>query len=284
LLAIAEPYALACGPATRRRPVAVCACGTYVPLTCEIGTFRHFYRRAYQRCHLTAISRYTAGRVAEWLPAPVRVITPGVDFQRYQPGGQPPLDPGPWVVTAGGVKSRKGTAVLVSAMAEVVKQVPNARLAVIGTLPEDEYASRVKQSIAENGLAERVTLTGHIPFEELLGYYHAATAFALPSVSLPQRFEGFGLVLLEAQAAGAPAVGARDCGNEDALLPGQTGFLMEQHNHEELAGHLVTLLTDTELRQRMSAAAREYARSRDWSRVGAEYLAWFEEAIAAGPA
>jgi len=91
--------------------------------------------------------------------------------------------------------------------------------------------------------------------------------FALPSLSVGERFEGFGLVFLEASASGLPVIGTTGSGVEEAIIAGETGLLVPQDDPDALAGAIARLLQDEPLRARMGAAGRAYARTQDWSAV-----------------
>ncbi len=277
---LAEPYALACREAARQRPVVLTAAGTFVPLTAGSGPFRRAYQAAYRATTLCAISRFTAAQVARVLPGlEPPVVWPGVRFADYQqPGVAPPVT-GPLVVTAGGLKRRKGTQVLVRALARVAAAEPAVQGALLGSNQPDSYAAGTQRLIDELGLRERVHLPGRVSFPELVGWYQAATVFALPSVNTLPSFEGFGLVLLEAQAAGTPVVASRGCGTADAVVEGVTGFLADQDDDAQVAEHLLALLRDPALRERMSRAAREHAARLDWHHVATRYLRLYTDLL-----
>ena len=82
--------------------------------------------------------------------------------------------------------------------------------------------SNVVQQLEADGLQEAVHILGRVPDETLLGWYHAADVFALPAINVGGKFEGYGLVYIEASAAGLPVVGTLDCGAEDAIRDGET--------------------------------------------------------------
>jgi len=104
--------------------------------------------------------------------------------------------------------------------------------------------------------------------------------FALPSINIGGRFEGFGLVYLEAGAAGLPVIGTLGCGAEEAIVDGETGFLVPQYDVEALAGAIIRLLTDADLRARMGAAGRARAAAFSWTNVAAQVRAVYESAPA----
>lgn len=267
---IAEPYAPLGAWIAGRRPLVATAHGTYVPQTVRRRLAGRLYRAAYRRAHLIAVSRYTAAQVRAALPEsdPV-VIHNGVTFARFQTPVPAPDKRGPTVLASGGVKRRKGTHLLVAALARVREQTPNVQLVVTGRQDDPAYLADLQAQIAALGLEDCVHLVGQIPDDALLGWYQAADVFALPSLSVGERFEGFGLVFLEASASGLPVIGTTGSGVEEAIIAGETGLLVPQDDPEALAAAIAQLLRDETLRARMGAAGRAYAQTQDWSAVAA---------------
>ena len=266
---VAEPYAPLALWSAGARPLVVTAHGTFVPKTVARPLVGWLYRRAYTHARLIAVSEYTAAQVRTALPGadPV-VIHNGVDFARFQPPQPDPGKHGPTVLASGGVKGRKGTHVLVEAFAQVRQQIPDARLIVTGAT-EPDYQAQVEALIAQHGLGDAVRLAGMIPEAELLAWYQHADVFALPSRNVGGKFEGFGLVFLEAGAAGLPVIGTHGSGLAEAVIEGETGMLVPQDDASALADVIVRLLRDPALRTRMGTAGRAHAERQDWGAVAA---------------
>jgi glycosyltransferase involved in cell wall biosynthesis len=87
------------------------------------------------------------------------------------------------------------------------------------------------------------------------------------------KFEGFGLVYLEAGAAGLPVIGTLGCGAEEAIVPGETGLLIPQADAGALAAALVRLLENPALRAEMGAAGRARAEAYSWLNIAAQVQA-----------
>ena len=122
---------------------------------------------------------------------------------------------------------------------------------------------------------------GQVDEETLLGWYAAAQVFALPSLNVGSRFEGFGLAHLEASAAGLPVISTRDCGVEDAIVDGVTGLLLPQERlSETLAAAILTLLRDPQRARRMGAAGRAHAQEQTWDKVAQEQIALYAQLAA----
>jgi glycosyltransferase involved in cell wall biosynthesis len=172
------------------------------------------------------------------------------------------------VVGAGRLVYYKGFDYLVRSMAAV-----DARLVILGDGP---LKSELQALAADMGVADRVELPGSVP--ELAPWYHAADVFALPAVA---RSEAFGLVQLEAMAAGTPVVNTRlDSGVPFVSRDGETGITVPPADVQPLSAALRRLLDDGPLRRRMGQAARERVR-REFSldRMVARTLQIYREAV-----
>lgn len=278
---VAEPYAPLGAWLAGGRPLFVTAHGTYLPQTARRRLAGPLYRHAYRRAGLIAVSDYTAAQVRAALSgaAPV-VIRNGVHAARFEAPAPAPAKRGPTILASGGVKARKGTHLLVEALAIVREIVPDARLVVTGRQDDPVYLAQVRERVATLGLGDAVELPGQIAADALRGWYQHADAFALPALNVGDRFEGFGLVFLEASASGLPVIGTHGSGAAEAVIEGETGLLVPQNDVSALAAALTWLLTDDALRRSMGAAGRHYARTQDWSAVAARVRALYERALA----
>lgn len=279
--AVCEPYALGCLPAARRGTLVVTAHGTYLPLITAQGAARAIYRAIFRRMRIVAVSDYTARRVAQALGVPPPpVVLSGVDYDLYQAARPRPPKRGPTVLCVGAVKKRKGIHVLIDAVALAARSIPDLQCVVAGRLAETGYTRQVREQIARLGLQDRILLTGHLSYDEIIGWYQAADLFVMPSLTGPRRFEGFGLVILEANACGLPAIGARGSGNESAIADGVSGFLVEQDDPQALAARIVEVLSDGALHRRLSQGARQFAQAHTWQRSAADILRFYESVLA----
>jgi phosphatidylinositol alpha-1,6-mannosyltransferase len=173
----------------------------------------------------------------------------------------------------GGVKPRKGVVELVRAFARVRERLPLARLWIVGALTIDSaYVNAVRGEIDHLGLGECVELRGRLSDDALLPLYGQAWAFALPARTIDGSFEGFGLALLEASAAGLPVVSTRGGGTSDAVRDGETGLLVGQDDPDALAEALLRVLSDPALAARLGAAGRAYAASQTWDGVAGQVI------------
>ena len=109
-------------------------------------------------------------------------------------------------------------------------------------------------------------MTGSVPWEELPAHYAAGDVFAMPcrTRNFGLDVEGLGIVYLEASAVGLPVVAGDSGGAPDAVVEGETGFVVPGRDVDALTDRLVTLLKDPALARKMGAAGREWVRS-EWT-------------------
>ena len=278
-----EPYAILAA-AAGGGPLFVTAHGSYVNLPRMRGfPVSDLYRRALERAQLICVSRYTAGVARELMPrARVHVINNGVDVARFL---KPPTlsveKRGPTVITAGGIKPRKGTLQLVEAIAVVRERLPQVQCLIMGSAQRGSaYTAKVERRIDELGLRDHVRIMGFVEDELMRAWFSAADVFALPAMNDGLWFEGFGLVLVEAGAAGTAVVGTDGCGVADAIEHGATGLVLSQENvAEELPRALLELLENPSKAATMGAAGRLRAQSQTWTAVAERVIDLYQRAL-----
>ncbi|HEY4694600.1 MAG TPA: glycosyltransferase family 4 protein [Candidatus Nanoarchaeia archaeon] len=144
----------------------------------------------------------------------------------------------------------KGQDVLLLAMSEILKKVPNAHALFVGT------GSTFRQGpldniVAKNNLKSKVTFFGSWPREKIPEFYALTDVVALPSLS-----EGLPLTILEAMASGIPCVGTKIAGIPEEIVDGKSGFLMQERTPKELAKLCIKLLSDGKLREKFGKEGR----------------------------
>lgn len=217
---------------------------------------------------ITYLGEYTRSRIAAALtPAAAgRMVQlpPGVDEKTFHPGSggdavraRLGLTDRPVVVCVSRLVPRKGQDTLILAMPRILAREPDAVLLVVGGGP---YEKELRKLAAETGVSDSVRFTGAVPWEELPAHYGAGDVFAMPCRTRRGGLdvEGLGIVYLEASATGLPVVAGDSGGAPDAVLDGETGWVVRGGVPEEAADRIVTLLGDGELRQRMGERGREW--------------------------
>jgi glycosyltransferase involved in cell wall biosynthesis len=205
---------------------------------------------------ILATSRHSASRIAIDYGVPadrIAVVPEPIDLVRWREALSRAV-PGPSsvgsILCVAHLYPRKDVATLLAAMARLRN---DEVLRVVGTGPEKARLERRAQDL---GLGSRVEFLGHVAFERLAAEYRRADVFCLPS-----RQEGFGIVFLEAMAAGLPIVAARAAAVPEVVVDGECGLLVPPGDVSALAATLDRLLANRDERVRLgSGGARRVAR------------------------
>ena len=217
---------------------------------------------------ITYLGEYTRSRIAAALTpaAAARMVRlpPGVDEKTFHPasGGDAVrarlgLTDRPVVVCVSRLVPRKGQDTLILALPRILREVPDAVLLIVGGGP---YADDLKQLAVRTGVDASVRFTGAVPWAELPAHYGAGDVFAMPCRTRRRGLdvEGLGIVYLEASATGLPVVAGDSGGAPDAVLDGETGWVVPGGSPAPTADRIVTLLADPELRRRMGDRGRQW--------------------------
>ncbi|MBC8074401.1 MAG: glycosyltransferase family 4 protein [Deltaproteobacteria bacterium] len=217
-----------------------------------------------------AVSRFTAARAVALGVSPERVcvVNPGVDLQRFQPDpgelDAPELAAhrGPRLLTITRLVPRKGVDTVIQALAGLPDDV---HYFIGGSGPD---RARLVALAEHLGVAHRVHMLGRVPDDRIAALYRHVDWVMLVSREdvAAGDVEGFGMVLLEAQACGTPVVGGDAGGIPDAMRDGETGMLVRPDDPSGLAARLGPLLREPGLRDRYAAAALAHARGCGWDR------------------
>ncbi|CAM5740474.1 glycosyl transferase family 1 [Streptomyces badius] len=161
------------------------------------------------------------------------------------------------VVCVAWLVPRKGQDTLILAMPAILARIPDAVLLIVGGGP---YAKDLERLAEETGVADSARFTGPVPWAELPAHYGAGDVFAMPCRTRRGGLdvEGLGIVYLEASATGLPVVASRLGGAPDAVLDGETGWVVRGGAPRSRWHRIVTLLGDPELRQRMGERGRAW--------------------------
>ncbi len=230
---------------------------------------RHYARRLHGRIAVSSAAEQLAAR---YFPGVYTVIPNGVDARRFGkcrsvPPGLGP-ERGPYILFVGRLEPRKGLSTLLEAWAWLQGQFPQLRLVVVG---EGRKRERYVEWARRHGL-QRVTFVGQVPAGDLPAYYQHALVFSAPNTGN----ESFGVVLLEAMAAGAPIVASDISGFREVLEGGRHGLLVPPGRPRELATAIARLATDAALSRHLREAGRRRAREFSWDAVAQQVSAFYE--------
>jgi len=219
---------------------------------------------------LMAVSSVLARRLAPYRQAPVEVLHNGVDLSLI-PAGR--ANRRRAILTGGALKPSKRIHDTLEAFAALAGAYPDATLTILGEGPE---RASLEAHIAERKLQGRVTLTGAIPLAQALARMAESDLFVMPSSP-----EGFGIVYIEAMAAGCVAVGSVGEGIADVIRHGENGYLVPPGDAGTLTGTLRTLLEGGEQVEAVRQRGIATARSLTWRHNAERCAALYERAIAA---
>ena len=221
-----------------------------------------------------AVSEAARDTVLPYFPGDYRIIPNGVDVARF---GAANLEPVPrfkngrlTVLFVGRLDRRKGFPYLLEAFQVIRESVPAVQMIVAGAYaPEDveDYQRTVEEEQMD------VHFVGRVSDEDLARYYHTADVVCFPSTGS----ESFGIVLLEAMAAGRPIVASAIPGYREVMRHEIEGLFVPPKDALALAGTLIRLLRDEPLRRRLGEAGRARVIRYSWDRVGQETLDFYYE-------
>lgn len=186
---------------------------------------------------------------------PIEHIPFGINCELFKPSETPKEGKYTGQFRIGFVKAllrRYGPDFLVKAMPRICREVPNARLIMVG---RGEMKYKLQQLAAELGVAEKIEFIGFVPNEQLPEVMRSFDVIAHPSI-YPS--ESFGVVVVEASACGVPVVATMVGGVPEVCIDGKTGILVEPKNSAALAEAVIKLAKDRNLRESMGRAGREF--------------------------
>ena len=269
------------------RPYVVLLHGAEVTVPGRIPGSRAALRRVLRGAsHVIAFGGYPAREAerAAGRSLPLTVIPCGIDTSRFRPLDDATraevrvrfgLGDGPLVLSLSRLVPRKGMDVLIEASAQVTAEVPGLEVAIGGS---GRDRRRLEKLVA--ACDAPVTFLGRVPEEDLASIYAAADVYAMLCrnrwAGLEQ--EGFGIVFLEAAAAGVPQIAGRSGGAAEAVAHGVSGLVVDDPRDVTAVAHaLEALLLDPARRARMGADGRDRAVSEfDYDRLAPRLAAALE--------
>ncbi|MCE2465043.1 MAG: glycosyltransferase family 4 protein [Dehalococcoidia bacterium] len=267
-------------------PLTVLQCSN----TVNVGTFHAFYGRFrnYGWSHrllkrwfnkldgLIAVSPAAHQYVSRFFPGNYRIIPNGIDVDHFATAGKPipELQDGKTnILFVGRLEKRKGLRYLLEAFGMLKWEHPNVRLLVVGPGSLDKDCHRV---LGERNLQDVVFLGG-VPYQDLPSYYASAHIFCSPATGR----ESFGIVLLEAMAAGRPIVATSIEGYSCVVTHGEQGLLVPPKDSASLAVALGRLVADGDLRSQMGLMGRQSVEQYRWEKIARMVMDHYENLMGA---
>jgi glycosyltransferase-like protein len=242
---------------------------------------------------LLVVSHYWREQLLSEYGRPAQVITNGVDTRRFSRHGNNKAlalrarlgaNGRHLFLTVGGIEPRKGSSELIYAFGMIrAKFEPGPVLAVIGGKSFQDYSQYRQDALLAAHrlgieLGRDLVLAETIPDDELSSWYFAADTFVFPSVK-----EGWGLALLEALAAGLPAITSDIAVFREYLENCRDVLMVPVHDAEALADAMVRLAHDSELRNRLRASGPRLAAKFTWEACADQHQSIYECAYRSAP-
>ncbi len=180
----------------------------------------------------------------------------------------------PLITTVTNINAWKGVDVFLRMAAIVLRTCPEAAFAIAGDWTDKVLVAELQQKVWSSGIADRIHFLGRVA--DVPSLLLASDVFALLS-----RSEGFPNVVLEAMAASLPVIATAVGGTPEAIEDGVTGFLVEDQDAEDAAGHMIALLSDQGLRRTIGAAGRKRVEDRfSLQRMVGSHVELYDELLA----
>jgi phosphatidylinositol alpha-mannosyltransferase len=202
-----------------------------------------------------AVSEAAASSIARRVAPPVHVVPNGVDVERFAHATPKVLATGPKVLFVCRLDQRKGFDTLLRAFGLLIDRIPGVQCIVAGDGPHRAALAGVPPQVRA-----RVTMLGDVPAEELPSVYAAADVF----VACARGHESFGIVLLEAMAAGLPIVASNIAGYREVVRHDREAWLIEPDDAEGVARAVARILTCPELARRLAEGGRVRVADFQW--------------------
>lgn len=246
-------------PETWKKKTILTLHGTYGVYPLMNGRLRKYAASYYEAVgRFVTVSAYTKKRVKEELERHVStvaadvfakkatVVTNGITLPDWD--GKKPNNAVKQILLVGGVKQRKGILQALEGCAAYRDrwQTP-FHFTIVGSMSTEDYVAKVRAAIRDLALEDHVTLAGIVDEKTLADLYRCADAYLMPSETLPNYFEGFGLVFLEANAAGVPVIGPNESGTAEAIGDGVSGYQVDIDDAAMIADRLHRILDERKI-------------------------------------
>jgi phosphatidylinositol alpha-mannosyltransferase len=219
-----------------------------------------------------AVSEAAAGAAGKRIGGTFEIVPNGVDVRRFAEAPPADLGPGRKLLFVGRLDERKGFPTALEAFTQIVEAGADVRLVVAGDGPDRSALDRLSKP-----LRDRVQMLGTVPNTQLPPYSAACDLFLGSAVG----GESFGVVLVEAMAAGLAVVASDIPGYTEVVRHGIDGLTVPPRDPAAMAAAVMNVLSDDDLAHRLRVAGRARAETFDWSVVIERLETLYERA--AGP-
>jgi phosphatidylinositol alpha-1,6-mannosyltransferase len=155
----------------------------------------------------------------------------------------------------GRLQRRKGQDMVIQALSLILKKFSNVKYLIAGI---GEELAALQQLAQDLGVWDNVVFVGQVTDHERAAYYAACDVFIMPNRQIGADIEGFGMVFLEAGAAGKPVIGGKSGGTGEAIKDGVTGLRVDGDNVKSIVGAVLSLLTDSTKAHAMGERGKQW--------------------------
>ena len=262
-------------------PVVLSLIGRDVPGPWTPPLWRYYLRSVASRCSSTLFisdycrrevfgNRYPESAVVVPYGADVRKPRPVIDKTEIRKKLGLPTD-GVMFLAVQRLAKEKRVDIVIRAMGELVSANPDAHLVIAGGGPCKDELTKLADSIIPDG---RARLLGRVSDDDLAALYRVADVFVFHS-----RYETFGVVLVEAMAAGLPIVTVNNTAIPELVEHGKNGLLVPTYDHSAMADAMKLLVENPEMRTKMGQASKEASEKFDWQEIASQYESALQEAV-----
>ncbi|TSC96036.1 MAG: group 1 glycosyl transferase [Parcubacteria group bacterium Athens1014_10] len=277
------PYYILFSPAVwfKIKPLFITFHGTYGVEHLEKGWKKNILKAACRKAEkIICVSNFTKNEILKRADLKnLMVINNGVDYHKWQIDYKTAKPSQKIILGVGALKSRKGYHISIPAVAKAKEKYPDLKYYIVGNQGDKNYFQKLKNLIKQNQLENNVIFLEKIFDKDLILLYYQTDLFLLTSVNIGSKFEGFGLVYLEAGACGKPVIGAYGCGAEDAIRDNYNGLLVPQNDIEKTAEAILKILDNQNLAEKMGENGRQRAQEMDWSNLIKEYIKTYSSSV-----
>jgi len=275
-----EPYGPIAYLALKNQPLFITLHGTYAVDALNKWYLKKIYSWVYKKARqIFCVSKFTQQKFLDNLPVQnTSVINNGIDYEKFQKFGDlgKSQEFNKTIISVGALTARKGYHISIPAVAKVKRKYSNLKYYLIGNQEDKHYFYQLQNLVKKYNLENNIIFLEKISDDDLIKFYHQADLFLLTPVNIGQKFEGFGLVYLEANACGRPVVGSYGCGAEDAIKDGFNGLLVPQSDIKKTSQAILKILDSPVLSQMLGRNGRQRAREMNWSNIVNQYIQVYE--------
>lgn len=212
-------------------------------------------------------------------PRKVSVIPNGIDLEEFRNMPNPQkfkerygLEQSRVILSIGRLSKTKGFQHLIRATPKIIRAIPKAKIVIVG--PDIGYGHELRKLAKEFNIEKHIIFTGALTRYALKEALAAADIFACPST-----YEPFGIVILEAMAAGKPIVASRTGGMLDMINDGETGLLVKNRDANQFAQAIIKLLKHEKLAETLSKNSKSDVENYSWRMVAEKTKSTYEKIL-----